>query len=79
MITSKHARCQRFCWAYISKYPHVLTSELVGSTTDYGEHEVYAALLALERLGYVARDPGQIARGWVALVPFVVSVPAWAK
>jgi len=76
MITSKQTRCNRWCWAYISRYPHVTTRELAGATTDYGDIEVRRATLALMRLGYIE---GTTLRGWVAAVPFVVEAPAWAR
>jgi hypothetical protein len=77
MITSKQTRCNRWCWAYISRYPHVTTRELMGATTDYSAIEVERAVLALSRLGYIEGDSQR--RGWVAAVPFVVSAPAWAR
>ena len=76
MITSKQTRCNRFCWAYISRYPHVTTRELMGATTDYSALEVERAVLALSTLGYIE---GTTLRGWVAAVPFVVEAPAWAR
>ena len=78
MITSKQTRCNRWCWAYISRYPHVTTRELMGATTDYSAIEVERAVLALSRLGYITDDTG-MKRGWVAAVPFVVEAPAWAR
>ena len=77
MITSKQTRCNRWCWAYISRYPHVTTRELTGATTDYSALEVERATLALSRLGYIEGDSQR--RGWVASVPFVVEAPAWAR
>ena len=77
MITSKQTRCNRWCWAYISRYPHVTTRELMGATTDYSALEVERAVLALSTLGYIEGDSQR--RGWVAAVPFVVEAPAWAR
>jgi len=77
MITSKQTRCNRWAWAYISRYPHVTTRELVGATTDYSALEVERAVLALSTLGYIEGDSQR--RGWVAAVPFVVEAPAWAR
>ena len=77
MITSKQTRCNRWCWAYISRYPHVTTRELMGATTDYSALEVERAVLALSTLGYICADSQE--RGWVAAVPFVIEAPAWAR
>jgi len=80
MITSKQTRCNRWCWAYISRYPHVTTRELIGATTDYSALEVDRAVLALSTLGYIEGGIQRgVERGWVAAVPFVVSAPAWAR
>jgi hypothetical protein len=77
MITSKQTRCQRFCWAYVSKYPYVSAPEIAGAQTDYTRREVLAALEQLEQLGLVARDKANI-YNWVAVIPLVMQIPAWA-
>lgn len=76
MITSKHTRCCRFCWAKITKYPYSTALQLTGEQTDYSEHEIRRAIVELQMRGYIKLDP-QRSGGYVAIVPFVVSVPAW--
>lgn len=76
MITSKTTRCQRWTWAYITRYPGIATRSLQGATVDYSEHEIGQALVALARLGYVEQDCQRL---WQPVVPFVVVVPAWVK
>lgn len=79
-ITSKHTRCCRWTWGAITRYPHMLTREIVGMQTDYSEAEIKRALDDLARNGYVCKEEhgAGVPRGWVALVPFVVVAPAWA-
>ena len=80
MITSKHTRCCRWCWAYISKYAHVTAREIICSQTDYTMLEINCALADLEAGGHIALETAGagVPRGYVALVPFVVSAPAWS-
>ena len=79
MITSKATRCERYVWAWVTKYPHALASEIV--STDYNREEVQRALGALCQLGYIEQEwaGANGARGYIALVPFVVEVPEWAR
>jgi hypothetical protein len=73
MITAKHTRCQRFCWAYVTRFPGVTTTQI--SSIDYSPEEIGAALRALVLLGYIEQDGQHL---WRAVVPFVVEVPRWA-
>lgn len=72
MITSKATRCQRWTWAYVSRFPGVTTTQIC--SIDYDQAEIGVALRALCLLGYVEQD-GQ--RLWRAVVPFVVEGPRW--
>ena len=78
MITSKATRCQRWVWGYVTARPHSLASEI--ASTDYSEEEVKRALVALCALGYIELEHygGRHPRRYIAIVPFVVSVPEWA-
>lgn len=79
-ITTKQARCARWVWGAITRYPHLLISELVGMQTDYSEREIALALVELQRQGWVVKEAAGAGapRGYVALVPFVVQSPTWA-
>lgn len=77
MITSKHTRCCRFVWARITKYPYSTPAQLAGEQTDYSEREISRAVDMLERAGYIRRDTQRV-DGYVAVIPFVCQVPAWA-
>ncbi len=79
MITSKATRCQRWCWAWVTRFPHSLASEI--PALDYTTEEITRALGALCTLGYIELEWGGVrgARGYVARVPFVVEAPPWSK
>ena len=78
MITSKHTRCCRFTWAYITRYPYVSARDIAGAQNDYTWGEVMTALERLEREGVAARGTWKQCYQWHATIPFVVLVPAWA-
>ena len=81
MITSKHTRCCRFTWAYITRYPYVSARDIANAQHEYTWGEVVDALSRLEREGFVRRAHERQKHGhyqWQAVIPFVVLVPAWA-
>lgn len=79
MITSKQTRCNHWCWAYISRYPHITTALLAGATSDYSAAEVDSAVMVLSSLDFISQSIGMNGPGWVAAVRFVVVVPEWAR
>jgi hypothetical protein len=78
MITSKHTRCSRFVWAYVTRYAYVSAQDIAGAQSTYDHREVTRALESLERCGYIRGDSQSMHGRFVAVVPFVVDVPEWA-
>lgn len=76
MITPKAIRCQRFCWAYITRYPGVSARDIATAQGDYSWREVNEALQVLAG-AYIRRDRAN-PYAWLPVVPFVLQAPAWA-
>ena len=70
MITSKHTRCARFVWAYVTRYSPLLATDIPAG--KYSREEIERAITELEQQGYVAWGH----EGYYAVVPFVLD-EAW--